>query len=174
VPILPDDTAFQVFRKVTVAAEIVLARTLPDLVAGSAPRIPQNAAAVTVFGKRRPEDGEIDWSARAKAVHDLIRGVAPPYPGAYTMIDGRRLTIFRTRREPARTASGSGPTMYFEEGACYLRCADGGVLRMLACALDGDAMAPADLERVLGAPSIALPSALSQQRVGTFSRQAAP
>ena len=38
VPILPDDTALEVFNKVTLAAEIALARVLPALLSGSAPR----------------------------------------------------------------------------------------------------------------------------------------
>ena len=36
VPILPDDTAVEVFRKVTVAAEVALHRCLPALIAGNA------------------------------------------------------------------------------------------------------------------------------------------
>jgi methionyl-tRNA formyltransferase len=35
VPILPDDTALEVFRKVTVAAEVALHRALPALIAGT-------------------------------------------------------------------------------------------------------------------------------------------
>ena len=41
VPILPDDTAVEVMRKVTVAAEVVLVRSLPALVTGTAPRRPR-------------------------------------------------------------------------------------------------------------------------------------
>ena len=38
---------------------------------------------------RKPEDGRIDWSAAGRpSVYNLIRAVAPPYPGAFT--DDRR------------------------------------------------------------------------------------
>ena len=67
VPILRDDDAREVFGKVTVAAEIVLARSLPGLIAGTAPRLPQQIQPGKYFGRRRPEDGHIDWSRPAHA-----------------------------------------------------------------------------------------------------------
>ena len=84
VPILPDDTAVEVFRKVTVAAEMALHRCLPALIAGTAPHRPQDLSAGSYFGRRTARDGAIDWRAGARAAHNLIRAVAPPYPGAYT------------------------------------------------------------------------------------------
>src|SRR6478752_6903645 len=50
VPILPDDTAREVFDKVTVAAEITLDRALPGLIAGTAPRVRQDLAKGKYFG----------------------------------------------------------------------------------------------------------------------------
>ncbi len=52
VPILPEDTAREVFDKVTVAAEITLDAALPALVAGTAPRIRQDPAQASYFGGR--------------------------------------------------------------------------------------------------------------------------
>ena len=81
VPILPDDLAVDVFGKVTAAAERVLARSLPGLVDGSAVLRAQDLSKGSYFGGRRPEDGRIDWGQPAKRIHDLVRAVAPPYPG---------------------------------------------------------------------------------------------
>jgi methionyl-tRNA formyltransferase len=97
VPILPDDTAAQVFDKVTVAAEQTLWRALPALLAGTAPRLPNNLAQGSYYGARKPEDGRIDWSQPAQQVYNLIRAVAPPYPGAFTEIHGQRFVIARAR-----------------------------------------------------------------------------
>jgi methionyl-tRNA formyltransferase len=82
VPILPDDTAAEVFEKTTVAAEQTLWRVLPALIAGEAPHLPNDLAGGSYFGGRKPEDGRIDWSRPAQQVYNLIRAVAPPYPGA--------------------------------------------------------------------------------------------
>ncbi len=65
VPILPDDTAREVFDKVTVAAEICLDAVLPALIAGTAPRYPNDIAHGSYFGRRTPADGRIDWQKSA-------------------------------------------------------------------------------------------------------------
>ncbi|MEP7260872.1 MAG: formyltransferase, partial [Usitatibacter sp.] len=81
VPILPDDTARDVFRKVVVAAEVVMDRALPRLLDGSVRPVPQDLQAGSYYGGRKPEDGRIDWTQPARRIHDLVRAVAPPYPG---------------------------------------------------------------------------------------------
>ncbi len=56
VPILPDDTARDVFGKVTVAAEMLLNRVLPDLLDGTAPHLPldlDRRAATSAVASRR-------------------------------------------------------------------------------------------------------------------------
>jgi methionyl-tRNA formyltransferase len=97
VPILPDDTAYEVFGKVTVAAEQALWRVLPALLLGTAPRTPNDLRQGAYFSGRKPEDGRIDWSQPAQQVYNLHRAVAPPYPGAFTDIKGRRYVIERAR-----------------------------------------------------------------------------
>jgi methionyl-tRNA formyltransferase len=131
VPILLDDDAREVLAKVTVAAETVLARSLPALLAGTAPRRPQPAVAAEYFGRRRPEDGRIDWKRPALEIHNLVRAVAPPFPGAFGEVGGERWEIHRTRLS-TRTAGGGGVRLFGAEGSCYIACGDGGVLRLLA------------------------------------------
>ena len=97
VPILGDDTAHEVFQKVVVAAEITLVRALPQLLAGTAPSVPLDLKAGSYFSGRKPEDGRIDWTQSARDVYNLIRAVAPPYPGAFTEIGGEHIVISRAR-----------------------------------------------------------------------------
>ncbi len=131
VPIGPDDISFDVFGRVTDAAEIVLRRCLPGLLDGSAVLKTQDLRQGSYFGGRKPEDGRIDWSQGAKAIHDLVRGVAPPYPGAFTNVAGTEIRILRTRLEPSRQAQAGGPGLYCEGDATYADCGDGAVLRVL-------------------------------------------
>ena len=141
VPILLDDDAREVFTKVTVAAETVLARSLPALIAGTAARRPQPILAGHYFGRRRPEDGRIDWSRPALEIHNLVRAVAPPFPGAFGNVAGERWEIQRTRL--AEGISGPrGASLFGAGGRCYLSCGDGAVLRLLAAAYAGG---PVDL-----------------------------
>ena len=143
VPIGPDDTAADVFHKVTAAAGRVLARALPALIAGSARITPQDLSQGGYFGGRKPEDGRIDWTKSAQEVHNLVRGVAPPYPGAFTHIGARTLRILRTRLEPNRRPRSGAPGLYFEAGAFFADCGDGRVLRILDIEAQGGALDPA-------------------------------
>lgn len=145
VPILQDDDAREVFGKVTAAAEIVLARSLPALVAGNAPRRAQPIEPGQYFGRRRPEDGRIDWSQPAGRIHDLVRAVAPPFPGAFTEVDGRQWWIHRTRMEPKTIAPSERARLFGAQGVCYAACRDGGVLKILAAATEDG---PVDLSEV--------------------------
>jgi methionyl-tRNA formyltransferase len=132
VPILGDDTARDVMDKVTVAAEMVLARSLPRLAAGTATRTPQQLSDGQYFGRRTPEDGRIDWNWPAARIHNLVRAVAPPYPGAFGDIAGERWLIGRTQLVHGRTEQGRRPRLFEEGGSCYIVCGDGGVLKLLA------------------------------------------
>jgi methionyl-tRNA formyltransferase len=97
VPIGPDDDALTVSRAVTEAAVAVLARSWPRLKAGTAARIPLDLAKGSYFGGRTPADGLIDWLRPAQEIHDLVRAVAHPWPGAFTDVFGPRVTIWKTR-----------------------------------------------------------------------------
>jgi methionyl-tRNA formyltransferase len=136
VPILPDDAALDVFRKVTVAAEIVLDRALPGLIAGCAKPVVQDLAKGAYFGARKPDDGRIDWKRSAREIHDLVRAVAPPYPGAFTDLEGQRLRVLRTRVLPEPGKRGS-PQLQAEGGRLVAQCADGARLQLLECEAGG-------------------------------------
>jgi methionyl-tRNA formyltransferase len=131
VPILLDDDARDVFAKVTVAAEVVLARSLAPLIAGTAPRRPQPRLPGEYFGRRTPADGHIDWTRPALEIHNLVRAVAPPFPGAFGEVSGERWEIHRTR-VTSRPAPPGGVQLFAAGEFCYIACGDGGVLRLLA------------------------------------------
>ncbi len=143
VSIGPDDAAAEVFARVAAAAEQVLARALPGLIAGSAQIKAQDLSQGSYYGGRKPEDGRIDWSRSAQEVHNLVRGVAPPYPGAFTRADGLGLRILRTRLEPNRRPRSGAPGLYFEAGAFFADCGDGKVLRILELEAQDGTLDPA-------------------------------
>jgi len=142
VPILPNDNAITVFNKVTVAAEVTLDRCLPTLITGTAKTVQQDSTKGSYFGGRHPEDGRIDWSSDALTIHNLIRAVAPPYPGAFTRLINKPMRISASLIEPKRISHSSIPSFYCEADRCYAQCRDGKVLRILAFELDGVQMTP--------------------------------
>jgi methionyl-tRNA formyltransferase len=157
VPILADDTALDVFRKVCGAAELLLFDALPRLVDGTIEVIEQNLATGSYFGARRPEDGTIDWSQPAQRVHDLVRAVAPPFPGARTKLDGRPTRILRTMHAPQIVSESGEPVAFSRGGRCYVACGDGRALRVLEIEIDGDSVDPARLSQRLAQRPIRLP-----------------
>ena len=154
VPILPDDTAREVLDKVTVAAELTLDRILPALLAGTAPRRPMDLGTGTYFSGRAPEDGHIDWSMPATAIHNLVRAVAPPYPGARTAIDGLPARVLKTR---VLTPHGPpGPPSLRADSAQYVaHCGGGGELLVQSLEVEGTIIAPSEFARRFGG-SVAL------------------
>jgi methionyl-tRNA formyltransferase len=148
VPILLDDDAREVFAKVTVAAEMVLARSLPALIAGTAPRRPQPLLPGEYFGRRRPEDGRIDWTRPALDIHNLVRAVASPFPGAFGEVGGERWEIQRTRLVSQTAPVGAPlqpPYLFGAAGACQVACCDGGVLQLLSAT---NSRGPVDLVKL--------------------------
>ena len=150
VAILPNDTALDVSRKVAWAAETVLLRAWPALRDGTAVGRPQDLAAGSYVGRRRPEDGRIDWSLPARRVHDLIRAVAPPFPGAFTDTRAGRL-MFTGSYFRDLEARGAGPRLYWQDGACWADCRDGRRLQVLGLELDGQPLDAAGFHRAFGA-----------------------
>ena len=142
VPILPDDTAGEVFNKVTLAAEMALSTVLPQLVAGRATHVKPDLRQGSYFGGRKAEDGRIDWWRPAAEVHNLIRAVAPPYPGAFCDLGGHKLVINRSLGVPGRREESGKPQLRLDEGCLFARCGDGGLVRILSLTLDGEPVEP--------------------------------
>ncbi len=89
----PDDTAFILYERMAKAGVELLLETYPTVLDGSAPRIPQDDARATTMPRRRPEDGRIQWSWPAARIFNMIRAVAPPYPGAFVGDGAARLRL---------------------------------------------------------------------------------
>jgi methionyl-tRNA formyltransferase len=138
VPILHDDDAYEVFKKVTVAAEIVLLRSLPKLIAGTAARTPLSPIPGHYFSARKPDDGRLICAAGIDAVHNLVRAVAPPYPGAFIDTPVGRLFIHRTRIVKPGNGSASvvNATLIVRNGTLVLAFSNGGELVILNSEID--------------------------------------
>lgn len=120
IPIGPNDTAHTVFERLALISPQMLAKILPALCQGRAPRTPQNLSLGRYYGARKPEDGCIQWSQTAQQIHNLVRAVAPPYPGAFTRIQGQIARILSTRLEShpdavAYVEGGDGKPLYILE-----------------------------------------------------------
>lgn len=153
VPILPDDTAPEVFAKIVVAAEQTLWRILPQMLAGTTPRQPNDLTQGSYFGGRNAEDGRIDWSQPAQVVYNLVRAVAPPYPGAWTMLGTRRCVIAKARLQKvcaiAIKQSNLACGLVVVDNRILGICGDGRALHIHELRIDDVPIAPAALASLL-------------------------
>jgi methionyl-tRNA formyltransferase len=94
IDIEPDDTAFILYERMMKEGVELLAETYPDVLAGTAARIPQDDARATTVPRRRPEDGRVEWSWPATRIFNMIRAVGEPYPGAFTGDGPARLQLW--------------------------------------------------------------------------------
>lgn len=91
------DTALTLYRKLVPLGVALLTEMHPLIVAGQAPRRPQDLSRGSYFGRRRPEDGRIDWRWPARRVFNLVRAVTHPYPGAFCALGRRKLWVWESR-----------------------------------------------------------------------------
>jgi methionyl-tRNA formyltransferase len=94
VPIGPDDTVGDLYARLNETQREVLGETVARYISGYEGE-PQDEAGATYGCTRVPGDGEIDWSCSTRQIYALVRALAPPYPGAHTFLETRRITILR-------------------------------------------------------------------------------
>ncbi len=94
-PLEPIETLGELETALAQLGADLLMQTLMALGRGDCPRIPQDAAEVTLSPSLPPDTGLLDWTRPARDLHNLVRGVTPK-PGAYTFWAGKRLKIWKT------------------------------------------------------------------------------
>jgi len=98
----PNETAGEVHDRMAELGGEAVVETVRQIEEGTVEPRPQDDEKATPAPKIHDEDCEIPWDRSAEDVHNHVRGLSP-YPGAWTMHDGTRLKLYRTRR-----AEGSG------------------------------------------------------------------
>lgn len=101
IKISSEDTAKSLHEKAARATAVLMDELLPRIMAGTAPRHPQDHSQATTYGARRPGHGEIDWNRSAGEVRNLVRAVTRPYPGAYSYLVDRKCFFWQVAECPA-------------------------------------------------------------------------
>jgi len=91
------DTALTVYRKLVPLGAEIIREYHPLIVTGRAPRMKQDLARGSYFGRRTPAEGRIDWRWSARRIFNLVRAVTHPYPGAFCYAAGAKLLIWEAR-----------------------------------------------------------------------------
>jgi methionyl-tRNA formyltransferase len=145
VAIAPEDTALDLYRKVEAVGPALLARLWPALVAGRAPRWPQDHARATSFGRRRPEDGRVAWGWPASRIVNMIRAVTHPFPGAFVGDGPARLSLWSGRAVSTPERAGPGTLLEIRPGQGVVVAAGEGAVLLARVQASGGPEMPADV-----------------------------
>ena len=93
----PDETIAEVQEKVVALFPPLLVGVVERFDRGDTSGRRQQPHEGAYWHKRRADDGMIDWrSLSDKKVHDLVRSLVRPYPGAFSYLGGRKVYIWKT------------------------------------------------------------------------------
>jgi methionyl-tRNA formyltransferase len=147
-PIHPDDTGYTLHLKASNLVSAMAARILRSLATGGGiPEGQDQAGDATYHSKRDPSVNHLDWRQSRERVRNVVRALAPPLPGAYSLLGALRLQIDAVSfAEVAGPARAPGMIEFRSvPGAAVIWAADGPVT-VDACRVDGKPMSPADIK----------------------------
>ncbi|KHT35324.1 bifunctional UDP-4-amino-4-deoxy-L-arabinose formyltransferase/UDP-glucuronic acid oxidase ArnA [Pectobacterium carotovorum] len=117
-----EDTALTLHGKCRTAAAALLAQQLPLIRSREITLTRQDESRASYFGRRTAADGLIDWHKSAREINNLIRAVTEPYPGAFTFIGERNVTIWRAR--VVKDKSGGEPGAIISTSPLVVSCGE--------------------------------------------------
>ena len=92
-----DETALQLHQKLNATAQTLLRDALPGILNGTFSETAQDESKASIFGRRAPEDGRLDWNKPARQLHNLVRAVTDPWPGAYSFAGVSKFIVWKSR-----------------------------------------------------------------------------
>jgi methionyl-tRNA formyltransferase len=92
-----EDNASTLYTKLELVAKAQMRQLVEEFRVDLARPCPQDHSLATSWRKRTKSDGKIDWRMRAESIHNLVRALSPPYPGAYFEYDAREVRVWKTR-----------------------------------------------------------------------------
>lgn len=95
IPIESNETGAMILDKFNLLYGPFVEKILDNIILNQVSLTPQDHSKATYFGKRNPEDGRINWNWQKERIHNWVRAQAYPYPGAFTIMEGKQLTIDR-------------------------------------------------------------------------------
>jgi len=126
-PIAPDETSDRIERDLAGLGARLLLQVLDAIEAGVSVEEQQDHTAATYAPKITREEGAIDWSLPARAIHDRVRGLYP-WPHAFTYLDRSRIIVLKTRVEAESTSAAPGTIVAVSRDALHVATGDGGRL----------------------------------------------
>ena len=142
----PEENAVELGARLAAMGAELLVETLEGLLEGRIVPQKQDDSQATLAPLLKKEDGAIDWTAAAQAIHNRVRGLQP-WPGAQTSFRGAPLHLWKSRvgspggadalvraRPPGRALR--APGRFVGVKPLVVACGDG-ILELLEVQLEG-------------------------------------
>lgn len=137
--IAPDQTAADIFPLLSEMGGALLTETLDRLASGDVKPVRQDSALATLAPILTREEGRMDFTTPAMTIYNRWRGFQP-WPGAWTILNGKKLTAHRLMPLEAGSLVGEPDEpglARVDEGRLFLRCAQGTWLELIEVQLEG-------------------------------------
>jgi methionyl-tRNA formyltransferase len=131
----PEENAVELGVRLAAIGAELLVETLDGLRAGTVVPEKQDGAQATLAPLLKKEDGAVDWSGTAQAIHDRVRGLQP-WPGAQTSFRGMPLHLWKTRRREEVYGGDKLPGGFLSLKPLVVACGEGS-LELLEVQLEG-------------------------------------
>lgn len=123
-----DWTSEDLSRELSYLGGNLLLKTLSCIKSGNLIRKPQNHEESTYAPMLKKEDGKINWLKNTNEIYNLIRGTYP-WPGSYTIRNGREIKIWKAKPYSAGIKSHPGRFMGLVKNEGFLvGTGDGSIL----------------------------------------------
>ena len=129
-PIAEKETSGELYERLAALGAELLVRSLRDIEAGTAPRIPQDESLACYVGKLDKSLSPIDFDRTPRQVLKWIFGLQP-WPVATMELDGTVVKVFDAERTENRTAKRPGELVCADARGIEVACAKGETIRIL-------------------------------------------
>ncbi len=148
VAIADSDVALTLHRKLCAASQTLLGDALTKIRSGQADERVQDHSQATYVGRRTPEDGRLEWEKPAQALHNLVRAVSDPWPGAFGYVGTNKFIVWKSRVRTDMEAAKPGTVL--SVAPLVVACGEGALEIVTGQSANGVYMQGAQLAPALG------------------------
>ena len=125
------DTCKTIYYKTSIVMKRSLLKLIPNILSNNFSRTPQSGEP-SFYPKRTPDDGLIDWNKPLEEIHNFVKALAKPYPGAFSFIDKQKIMVWEAqpfdRKITFSDAKLGEIVEKFSTGDFVVKCNDGTLL----------------------------------------------
>ena len=122
VPITFATTAGELFEILAFTGSQIALDGVKSIIEGSYQFLDQNSEFATYAAKISKAEAQVSWSQNHLQIHNTVRALAFS-TGAFTVVDGKRLKLWRTA--PVDVGGPPGSVVYFIDGDPVVACGEG-------------------------------------------------